>query len=103
MEDVIKRIIQIEQEAAELGRETQEKMTAQKKEQAERLAQLRETLRDKSDFKIAALRQREMQEVEEIIQKEEALCQEKVQRLQKIAENKMQEWVEKLVASIIKE
>lgn len=103
MEEVIKRIIQIEEEAAEIEKRTAEKIMLSKAEQEKRLEELQQSLKKRAVDKVNTLRQREITEVEQEVKRQQEMAQKQMEHLTKIKAQNAADWTEKLFQSIIKE
>lgn len=103
MEEIIKRIIQIEEEAAEIEKTVDEKIRQKKTEQDKTLEKLRQVIKGKAASKVDTLRQMEMKTADEEIKKQQEVAQKQMDRLTEIEAAKSAEWVDHLFAEIIKE
>ncbi|RRD95505.1 hypothetical protein EII17_03255 [Clostridiales bacterium COT073_COT-073] len=103
MEEVIKRIIQIEEEAAEIEKFVDEKIKQKRLEQDQTLEKLHQVLKSKAMSKVSTLREWEMKMANEEVERQQMLAQEKIRNLTQIETEKAEEWVSQLFAEIIKE
>lgn len=103
MEEVIKRIIQIEEEAAEIEKLVDEKIKQKRLEQDQTLEKLHQVLKSKAMSKVSTLREWEMKMANEEVERQQMLAQEKIRNLTQIETEKAEEWVSQLFAEIIKE
>lgn len=103
MEEVIKRIIEIEQEAAQLEKQTAEKIRLHRLEQEKNLVKLSQTIKEKATAKVKTLREREMAEVEEEIRRKDDEAQKQIENLINIKKQKAEQWICQLYQEITKE
>ncbi|MDO4766356.1 MAG: hypothetical protein Q4A29_09860 [Eubacteriales bacterium] len=102
-EEIIKRIIQIEEEAAAIERSTVEKINIKKMEQEKSLQKLNRVLNEKAQAKVKTLTEREMQEVDGEIQKQKEISKHQIEKLLQIQKENHGKWVDNLFSEITKE
>lgn len=103
MEEVIKRIIEIEEEAAELERQTVEKIRLSRVEHEKTLMELNQTIKQKAVAKVKTLREREMAEVEEEVKRQETHSEQQIEHLKTVKKQNEERWIEQLYQEITKE
>ncbi len=103
MEEVIKRLVQIEAEAADVERETAERIRKKKQEQEEALRSLRQEMKKKAEDKLVTLHEWGMKEVDEELEKQKAGLTKKLAAFDRIEKEKTQEWVNTLFLKLTRE
>lgn len=103
MEDVIKSIIKIEEEAARLEKEIEEKIRQKKLDQEKNLENLHKNLKEKAKSKVDTLRAWEMRSTQEEVERYQALAQKQMNHLKQMEEENMDQWVRSLFVEITKE
>ena len=103
MEEVIKKIIQIEEEAAEIEKAASEEIRQKKIEQEETLNHLQQTLKRKAAAKVDTLHEWEMKEVDEEIKRRKVAFQQQLAAMDKMEKEKSKIWLDALFAEITKE
>lgn len=102
MEDVIRKIISIEEKAQEIIGEAIEEKANRKKEQEVKLEQLEEQILGDAKRKIDQLRTRELSENSIISEKQTILCGAKLVKMEERVEKYGEKWVEELIENILK-
>ena len=103
MEEVIKKIIQIEEEAAEIEKAATEKMQQKKMEQEKTLEHLRQNLKQKAADKVKTLQEWTVKETDAEIAKQKIVLDKRLATLDAIEKEKAQDWLDALFAEITKE
>ena len=103
MEEIIKRIIQIEEEAAEIEKTVEEKMKQKKAEQEHTLERLQKVLKEKAASKVNTLREWEMKTADEEIRRQQEVFLQQLDRFTRLETEKTEDWVSDLFTQIIKE
>ena len=103
MEEVIKKIIQIEEEAAEMEKDANEKIRQKKMEQEKTLEHLRQNLKRKAADKVATLQEWEMKETDVEIARQKGAFDKQLAALDAIEKEKAKDWQDALFAEITKE
>ena len=103
MEEVIKKIIQIEEEASEMEKAANEKIRQKKMEQEKTLEQLHQNLKRKAAAKVTTLYEWGMKEPDEEIAKQKAVLDKRLAALDEIEKEKAEVWLDALFSKITKE
>ena len=103
MEEVIKKIIQIEEEAADMEKSANEKIQQKKIEQEKALEHLRQNLKRKAADKVKTLHEWGMKETDEEIAKQKIVLDKRLAALDEIEKEKAGVWLNTLFAEITKE
>ena len=103
MEEVIKKIIQIEEEAAEMEKDANEKIRQKKLEQEKNLEHLRQNLKRKAADKVVTLHEWGMKETDEEIARQKIVLDKRLAALDAIEKEKAKDWQDALFAEITKE
>jgi len=102
LEEVIKKIIYIENQAQKVMDSAEQEKLDRKNELDQSLKQLKETILDDTNKKIKTIRDAEINEVKKEAQVKEAECISRVQSIQKHYEEKCEEWANSLVEAVLK-
>jgi vacuolar-type H+-ATPase subunit H len=101
MEEVIKKIIQIEEQAQSIISEAIQEKERKEKEHEDKIQNLHETIIDNAHKKVEQIRAREFEEINEKKTAMEDKCQAQLGRMQNNANQKMDQWVNELVNRVL--
>ena len=101
MEEVIKKIIQIEEEAQAIIDETMKEKERKEKEHEEELVHLQASIIQNAHRKVEQIRKREFDEVNSKTANMEKKCEDRLQRIEKNADMKMDGWIDELVNRVL--
>lgn len=102
MEEVIRKIIQVEMKAQQVDKDLAQTVQQRKMKQQERLTVLQKTIQLKANAKLEAIRKSEEEEINQLIRKKEADCNKRLAVIERQAADKMDVWVDDLVAEVLK-
>jgi vacuolar-type H+-ATPase subunit H len=101
MEEVIKKIIQIEEQAQSIISEAIQEKERKEKEHEDKIQNLHETIINNAHSKVEQIRAREFEEINEKKTAMEDKCQARLGRMQDNANQKMDQWVNELVNRVL--
>ncbi|WZL82285.1 hypothetical protein QBE53_04065 [Vallitaleaceae bacterium 9-2] len=101
MEEVIKKIIEIEEKAQSVINETLKEKERKEKEHEAKVQNLEETIISNAHRKVEQIREREFAEVNGKRQAMEKECEDRLDRMQSYANEKMDQWVDELVRRVL--
>ncbi|PKM95505.1 MAG: hypothetical protein CVU84_05410 [Firmicutes bacterium HGW-Firmicutes-1] len=102
MEEVIQKIIYIENQAQKVMDSAEQEKLDRKNELEQSLKKMKESLLQDTNKKINTIREAEINEVKKEAQVKEAFCVSKMQDIQKLYEQKSEEWAVSLVDAVLK-
>lgn len=101
MEDVIKKIINIEAEAQKTMDSAEKEKIDRTKELEERLKVLKTKLSQDAINKVASIREKEISATKEIVKKREQACNEQLKKIQSYLDKSGEKWSEDLVKAVL--
>jgi|ASRM01.1.fsa_nt_gi vacuolar-type H+-ATPase subunit H len=101
MEEVIKKIIQIEEQAQSIIKEAIQEKERKEKEHEDKIQNLHETIINNAHKKVEQIREREFEEINEKKTAMEDKCQARLSRMQDNANQQMDQWVNELVNRVL--
>lgn len=102
MEDVIRKIIKIEDKAQAIIEAANLEKEQKKKDFEEKLVALERRIFGAAQKKVSQLREREMSENDAECQAHDYRCNDKIKVMEAYAKEHESEWVEELVSSVLK-
>lgn len=102
MEEIIKRIVNIESHAKELINNAEKEKNEREKELEKKLKNLKSSLLEDANKKISTIRKKEFEDVSKELEKMEIDCLKKIEKMQRQYEENVDNWVNSLVNAVIK-
>jgi len=102
MEEVIKKIIEIEETAQKLMEDTEKEKEEKKKEHQARIQALEEKIMHDAKRKVVQLREREALENQKMTQEKIEMCDQHLIKMAKHMKKNKDQWVEELVEAVLK-
>jgi hypothetical protein len=101
MEEVIRKIIQIELDAKKMMNDALEEKKAKEEEHNRLIKELQTNTLKRANDKIEQIRQREFQEIEESEIQKKQRCELRLRQMDAYAKENMETWVEQLVKRVL--
>lgn len=101
MEEIIKKIISIEDQAQKIIDDALEDKRNQEKEHRDRVAALENKIISDAKKKVEQIREREFAEIQDAEDGKIAKCDKRLEEMRKQAEQNMSKWVDELVNRVI--